>query len=115
MSRQGHLNGRTGGSRDQRRGPLRKIAEVLRHGEGLFDRDHVRLECGHETDSNAQYRARCTECAPPVPMQLLCPRCGAIHLDEGEWATRPHKTHQCQSCKHEWRPFEYPTVGVLQS
>lgn len=63
MSRQGHLRGRTGGSSAQRRGPLRKIAEVLRHGEGLFDRNKVRLECGHETHSNAQYKARCVDCA----------------------------------------------------
>lgn len=113
MSRQGHLRGRTGGSRTQWRGPLRKIVEVLQYGgSSMFERTRVRLECGHETLSNAQYKARCTECAQPVSMHLLCPRCGAIHLDEGEWATRPHKTHQCQSCKHEWRPFEYPTVGV---
>ena len=48
----------------------------------------------------------------PIPMQLVCPECGAEHVDEGEWATRLHKTHQCQACKHEWRPYEYPTVGV---
>jgi hypothetical protein len=51
---------------------------------------------------------------PPKPVQLFCPQCGVLHLDEGEWATRPHKTHQCQSCKHEWRPFPYPTVGVAE-
>lgn len=50
----------------QRRGPLRKIVEVLRDGEGLFDRSRVRLECGHETDSNAQYKARCVDCAGKV-------------------------------------------------
>lgn len=48
----------------------------------------------------------------PVPVQLNCPECGVAHVDEGEWATRLHKTHQCQACKHEWRPYEYPTVGV---
>lgn len=48
----------------------------------------------------------------PVPMNLNCPCCNAEHLDEGEWATRPHKTHQCQGCGHEWRPFEYATVGI---
>jgi hypothetical protein len=48
----------------------------------------------------------------PVPMNLFCPFCGTRHVDEGEWATRPHKTHQCQSCMKEWRLFPYPTVGV---
>lgn len=52
------------------------------------------------------------ETPAPVPMTLFCPFCGVQHVDEGEWATRPHKTHQCQSCKKEWRLFEYPTVGV---
>jgi len=54
--------------------------------------------------------------APPAPVVVAkvihCPECGAIHIDEGEWATRLHKTHQCQSCKHEWRPYPYATVGV---
>jgi hypothetical protein len=33
--------------------------------------------------------------AKPVPLVLYCPA-GHLHVDEGEWATRPHKTHQCQ-------------------
>jgi hypothetical protein len=48
----------------------------------------------------------------PIPVQLNCPECGVAHVDEGPWATRLHKTHQCQACKHEWRPYDYPTVGV---
>lgn len=63
MSRQGRLKGRTGGSHAQRRGPLRKIVEVIRHGLSAFDRNLVRLECGHETHSNANYKARCEQCA----------------------------------------------------
>jgi hypothetical protein len=50
--------------------------------------------------------------AQPIPLSLSCPECGVAHLDEGEWATRLHKTHQCLACKHEWRPYDYPTVGV---
>lgn len=50
--------------------------------------------------------------AEPIPMLLDCPACHIIHLDEGEWSERPHKTHQCQSCGHEWRPAHVPTVGV---
>jgi len=51
----------------------------------------------------------------PIPMLLTCPaeECGAEHIDEGEWVTRPHKTHQCQSCGHEWRVANVPTVGVV--
>lgn len=58
------------------------------------------------------FRENPVEYPSPISVNLACPECGAPHIDEGEWATRPHKTHQCQSCKHEWRPFEYPTVGV---
>lgn len=63
----------------------------------------------------------------PVPLVLHCPA-GHPHVDEGEWATRPHKTHKCQAkrwrggggptppdwgtCGLEWRPAEFPTVGV---
>lgn len=52
------------------------------------------------------------EDAEIVTLSLWCPDCGQPHVDEGEWETRPHKTHQCQACGHEWRPFDYPTVGV---
>jgi hypothetical protein len=48
----------------------------------------------------------------PIPMVIYCPACQTVHIDEGEWATRPHKTHQCQKCKLEWRPYPYATVGV---
>lgn len=47
-----------------------------------------------------------------VPLHIYCPQCGDLHIDEGEWATRPHKTHQCQNCFHEWAPRAYVTVGV---
>ena len=48
-----------------------------------------------------------------VPCELFCPSCDLQHLDEGEWATRPHRTHQCQFCSHLWRPFDVATYGVL--
>lgn len=66
----------------------------------------------------------------PVPLVMHCPA-GHPHVDEGEWATRPHRTHQCQVlvpcaaceagdewcektriCGLEWRPAQFPTVGV---
>jgi len=65
----------------------------------------------------------------PVPMLLHCPMCHTKHIDEGEFATRPHHTHACQGfvrddgydekygkvsrrCGHVWRPALVPTVGV---
>lgn len=51
--------------------------------------------------------------AQPVAVTIFCPECSLPHVDEGEWATtRRHKTHQCQGCGHEWRPFPFATVGV---
>jgi rubredoxin len=48
----------------------------------------------------------------PIPMRLRCPECGALHLDVGEFATKPHHTHACQQCGEVWRPAVVPTVGV---
>jgi len=68
----------------------------------------------------------CTDClkpdATPYPVVLFCPECATLHVDEGEWRTRPHKTHQCQNdeCpvfvqtgrRFEWQPHSVNTVGV---
>lgn len=48
----------------------------------------------------------------PIPMILHCPECRARHVDEGEFATKVHHTHSCQSCGLSWRPAVVPTVGV---
>lgn len=48
----------------------------------------------------------------PEPAILYCPKCRAQHVDEGRWADTPHRTHRCMFCEHEWRPFQYTTVGV---
>jgi len=50
--------------------------------------------------------------AIPVPMILFCPMCHERHVDAGEFATKPHHTHACQSCGFVWRPAVVPTVGV---
>ena len=34
----------------------------------------------------------------PIAMRLPCPACHELHIDEGEFATKPHHTHACQSC-----------------
>lgn len=48
----------------------------------------------------------------PVPIRLPCPRCHELHIDEGEFATKPHHTHACQHCGEVWRPAVIHTVGV---
>lgn len=48
----------------------------------------------------------------PIPMFLTCPICKTQHVDEDEWATRPHKTHLCADCGWEWKVANVPTVGV---
>lgn len=48
----------------------------------------------------------------PIPMILTCPSCSKRHIDEGEFATKPHHTHACQHCGMVWRPAIVPTVGV---
>lgn len=50
--------------------------------------------------------------ALPVPMILHCPSCSARHIDVGEFATKSHHTHACQSCGTVWRPAIVATVGV---
>ncbi len=48
----------------------------------------------------------------PIPMLIWCPFCCERHIDVGEFATRPHHTHACQSCGAVWRPAIVATVGV---
>lgn len=52
------------------------------------------------------------ETPAPVEMLLYCPECGARHIDDGEFETKPHHTHACQECGMCWRPAVVPTVGV---
>ncbi len=48
----------------------------------------------------------------PIPMTLWCPACKVRHIDEGQYATVPHRTHACQGCGLVWRPALVATVGV---
>lgn len=48
----------------------------------------------------------------PIPMILWCPACSARHIDTGDFATKPHHTHACQTCGMVWRPAIVPTCGV---
>ena len=57
-------------------------------------------------------RARCTV-APRTPHRVIkCPECGMHHVDAGEWAAKPHRTHLCEHCCHAWKPYSYRTIGV---
>lgn len=62
----------------------------------------------------------------PIPMVLLCPKCGVQHVDEAEvftsemladgqpepWDNPPHRSHLCRACGCIWRPADVATVGV---
>ena len=48
----------------------------------------------------------------PIPMIIVCVGCGQQHIDEGEFATKSHRTHLCKYCGLEWRVANVPTVGV---
>jgi hypothetical protein len=48
----------------------------------------------------------------PIAMILFCPLCSGRHIDEGEFATKPHHTHACQHCGFVWRPASVATCGV---
>lgn len=61
MQRGGTIGGMTG---KRHKGPLRKIVGYVGTGKmvNLFNPPRVALECGHETNSWGQVRARCKEC-----------------------------------------------------
>lgn len=81
----------------------------------------VTAACGLHSSWHRETSLSGPSVAPaPLPMILTCPGprangrgvCGARHIDEGEFATKPHHTHSCQVCGHTWRPAVAPTVGV---
>ena len=53
-----------------------------------------------------------------IPVILHCPHCKKQHVDEGRWATRPHRTHACvddatePGCRKAFTPSAHRTVGV---
>lgn len=84
-------------------------------GSAAIDRERAAwLEAALEHASKTAETCICDAVSrmPPLKCILHCPNCNTQHIDEGEWETRLHKTHQCQACKHEWRPYSCPTVGV---
>lgn len=71
---------------------------------------------GKEARRFVEKHDRTHEKTTPIPMRLTCPQCGQLHVDAGEFATKPHHTHSCQSCgpgfKNEERPINWKK-GVL--
>ena len=46
---------------------------------------------------------------------LYCSYCGELHLDKGEYATKPHKWHLCMKCgKKFWIPRQSIGITVTQ-
>lgn len=84
-----------------------KFAQEL---ENQTDQLHRRLE--FQTDLAMSLADKKEEAEKPIPMRLQCPECHALHIDEGEFATKPHHTHACQSCGNVWRPAVRATIGV---
>lgn len=87
------------------------LEDTVRYGERMLE--HVG-NVGQEVVLNVlkDVRKALELLDAPIPIRLECPACGDLHVDEGEFATRPHHTHACQHCGAVWRPAVVPTVGV---
>ena len=115
-----------------------------------LDGNGLCIKCRPKPEHSVQYndviksKCPCEHCkdpnARPMPIVTHCPNCGLIHVDRGEWATKPHKTHRCvdyteqledievadgaggfkkvaqicvtPGCGFEWQPSLINTVGV---
>jgi predicted RNA-binding Zn-ribbon protein involved in translation (DUF1610 family) len=94
------------------------FAKVARLEAEMQEREIGAIQTWYETPEYVKaawrYLAREFGKLPPTPiaMRLTCPDCGTLHIDEGEFATKPHHTHACQHCGMVWRPAIEATVGV---
>lgn len=79
---------------------------------GELTRQKVGERCERVVDDRGQGSVCNGYVLAPIPMLLWCPACGERHIDTGEFATRVHHTHACQSCGMVWRPSRIPTLGV---
>lgn len=88
-------------------GKVVEVAKMREVGEAYANLDRVQHRCN---ELKAQVRR--LEGIPEEHV-LKCPDCGGVHVDREEWATtRKHKTHLCEHCGKEWRPFPHFTIGV---
>lgn len=51
-------------------------------------------------------------CLKILKIEINCPKCNKQHIDKDEWETKSHKTHLCEYCGNEWRPFDFATCGA---
>lgn len=89
------------------------ISDVIKHNDDL--NAIVSAQEGEIKELRARLSGLVSELkakTTPVPMRIICPECKTLHIDEGEFATKPHSTHACQSCGNVWRPAIVATVGV---
>jgi predicted RNA-binding Zn-ribbon protein involved in translation (DUF1610 family) len=82
---------------------LSRLHEIIEKPEGATATEIISIAA--EVD-------RLRRSSAVVPMRLRCPSCNELHIDESEFATKPHHTHACQHCGEVWRPAIVPTVGV---
>lgn len=91
---------------------IEKIENMLgAHKDGVY-RLEARDNLAEIVEFLLDHARQSVESTEPIPLILFCPACGHQHIDEGEWATKPHKTHLCEACETDWRPSMKPTVGV---
>ena len=70
-----------GGRSGPHKGPLRDVKEVIRFGEGMFDRDSVIFVCGHKgSRSVGAQKGRCRECGKDDPKYARTAR-----EEQGKW------------------------------
>ena len=110
----GHLNGAIEDLRVQLAEQWKRAEEAeaeIVNREAAWAEEVRHLKAAHAATIE---KARQEERAKPILMVLRCPYCTAYHVDEGEWAARPHRTHLCALCGKTWRPANVPTVGVAE-
>lgn len=96
-----------------RAGLLEEISRLRKKNEGLEREVTSLTNAGCVIlDTLSRLKQHYNESMSSIPMRLNCPKCGELHLDEGEFAVKVHHTHACQICGMVWRPAVVPTVGV---
>ncbi len=77
-------------------------------GEGLSTHEKCRACHGTGLDEHfAALRERC------IYLELWCSHCGKQHIDKGDLALDPHKSHLCNYCSRLFVPEEGPrSVGI---
>jgi hypothetical protein len=89
---------------------IKRLQDLLQHERAEFAKHLDEIQQSY--NKNLEHVREGLVGTEPVPMIMACPSCGERHVDEGEFATRPHHTHACQACGFVWRPAKAATVGV---